>query len=111
MGFPEITYKDIAETSDVLPDIDAHGYLQGVYRGESKPNGSRLRAAIACLPFERPKLAVLATGRESHLADRMMRAIVATNKVIEGRPVQVIEPPKAVDEVDHSGPFPRLHKF
>jgi hypothetical protein len=46
-----------------------------------------------------------------------IRALQATNKVINARPMQVIEPPKAeaglsADEVpDHSGPFTRLRRF
>jgi hypothetical protein len=108
--FPIMQYK-APEPEDELPDIDAHRYLQGVYRGQIKPNGSRLRAAIASLPFEKPKLAVHAQITGNDLADRLMRALQATNKVIEGRPMQVIEPPKAeavqVDEPpDHSKPFP-----
>jgi hypothetical protein len=100
----------------VLPDIDAHSYLQGVYRGQIKPNGSRLRAAIAALPFERPKLGVMVQVSGQDLADRLMRAIAESEKVINSRPVQVIEAQplqvsEAVDAVpDHSKPFAQNSK-
>ena len=83
-----------------------------VYR-HVKPNGSRLRAAIASLPFEKPKLRAIAVGNGNDLADRLIAAIAATNQVNNARPMQVIEDPTApqvveaqVDEPpDHSGPF------
>jgi hypothetical protein len=69
---------------------------------------TRMRAAQAALPFEKPKLAVVTTVRADDLANRLLQALAASGKVINARPVQVIEPSKAtpVDEVDHSGPFP-----
>lgn len=104
------------EPDDVLPDIDAHGYLQGVYRGQIKPNGSRMRAAIASLPFELPKLAVVATVRDEDLAERMMKAIEISQKVINGRATQVIEhqpieKTEAQPAPDHSGPFAQRRRF
>ena len=105
---------EVIDPNEVLPDIDAHGYLQGVYRGQIKPNGSRLRAAIASLPFEKPKLAVVVTNREGDLADRLMAALQATNKVISSRPMQIEATPVIeADEVDHSKPFAQnsKHRF
>jgi hypothetical protein len=103
---------EVIDPNEVLPNIDAHGYLQGVYQGTIKPNGSRLRAAIAALPFERPKLSAIAVGTANDLADRLMHALQATNKVINARPMQVIEAPKPVEAepLDHSGPFPANNK-
>jgi hypothetical protein len=42
-------------------ELDALGYLQAVYRGKIIAEPQRMKAAEAALPFERPKLAVLAT--------------------------------------------------
>jgi hypothetical protein len=51
-------------------------YLQSVYRDAGLPIGTRMRAAGMALPFEHPKLAVLATLRPSEgLGDRLERAI------------------------------------
>ncbi len=100
------------EPDEVLPEVDAHGYLQEVYPGLIQPNGSRLKAAIAALPFERPKLAVVATTSSEDLVERLERAMEARMKVINSRPVQVLEAPKADAGLpepeplpDHSAPF------
>jgi hypothetical protein len=79
-----------------------------------QPVQRRMKAAAAALPFEHPKLAVVATTTSEDLVERLQRAHEASMKVISSRPVQVIEPPKAaqVDEVpDHSKPFARLRRF
>jgi hypothetical protein len=39
---------------------DALDYLRGVYQGKIAGEAVRMKAAIAALPFERPKLAVIA---------------------------------------------------
>jgi hypothetical protein len=78
-----------------------------------------MRAASAALPFEHPKLAVIARVREADLAEKLMRALQASGKVINGRAMQVIEGPKPAqvveaDEVpDHSKPFAQnsKHRF
>ena len=94
-------------------DATSLEFLQAIYRDPNQPIQRRMRAAMAALPFEKPKLSTVTQFNGNDLADRMLRAIAATNRVIEARPVQVIEPPKTapVDEVDHSGPFTRLRKF
>jgi hypothetical protein len=74
-----------------------------------------MRAAAAALPFEHPKLAVIARVREDDLAERLMRALAASGKVINGRAMQVIEPPKVLqvsepEPLDHSAPFAQNSK-
>jgi hypothetical protein len=93
--FPEMVYK-ATEPEEALPNIDAHGYLVGVYRGLIQPNGSRLKAAIAALPFERPKFAVVATTTSEDMVEKLERAMGASAKVINGRAMQVIEKPAQV---------------
>ena len=61
------------------------------------------------------KLRAIAVGNGNDLADRLIAAIAATNKVNNDRPMQVIEPPKVeAGELeplpDHSKPFAQNSK-
>src|SRR5262249_37552373 len=90
-------------------------FLQAIYRDPHQPIQRRMRAAQAAIAYEHPRLAVVARVREEDLADRMLRAIEATGKVINSRPVQVLEPPKpaepqVVEPPDHSKPFAHDNK-
>jgi len=73
-----------------------------------------LRSAAAALPFEHPKLAVVARVSSEDMQVRLERALQATAKVISSRPMKVIEPPKAkapqFEPLDHSGPFVGFEK-
>lgn len=53
----------------------ALAYVQDVYRGRRVADPWRMRAAIAALPFESPKLAVTAYLNEGDLGERLDRAI------------------------------------
>jgi hypothetical protein len=72
---------------EVLPPTEAPenslDYLQSIYRDHSLPTGARMRAAIAALPFERPKLAVTAHFDGGGFAERLERAIERSGKAIE----------------------------
>jgi hypothetical protein len=79
-----------------------------------------LRAAIAALPFEKPKLAVVANiGGEHDLGAALTRAIEQSNKVLDRREMKTIEatpietPPinsETLPIIDHSKPFPTNNK-
>jgi hypothetical protein len=63
--------------------------LQAIYRCPDQPLHTRMKAAIAALPYEHPKLAVTAVvdGTED-LGARLSRAIQRSAKVIELRAAQ-----------------------
>ena len=69
-------------------ELDALGYLQAVYRGKIIAESQRMKAAIAALPFETPKLAVTANLGFAGFADRMERMMSARGiaPVIDARP-------------------------
>ena len=63
---------------DVIDEpASALDYLQDVYRGRRAAEHSRMRAAMAALPFKSPKLAVMATSNLSgeDFASMLERAI------------------------------------
>src|SRR6516225_9182417 len=67
--------------------------LRAVYRSNQLPLTTRMRAAIAALPFEVPKLAVTAVVSEQDFAtllDRRLKRIEEMRaKVIEAKPAQI----------------------
>ena len=64
-------------------------FLQAVYSDAKQPFARRMRAAIAALPFEHPKLAVTAsiTGG-SGIAARLEAAIKLTAEMQAGRVIE-----------------------
>jgi len=66
--------------------ISALAHLQSIYRDPARSDGQRLRAAIAALPFESPKLAVTAVIGENDFASRLDRALARSGtKLIEAK--------------------------
>jgi hypothetical protein len=63
--------------------------LQAIYRCPDQPLSVRMKAAIAALPYEHPKLAVTAVldGTED-LGARLSRAIERSHKVIALRAIE-----------------------
>jgi hypothetical protein len=96
------------EVAQAVPlDLDALRYLQMVYRGQIQAEGPRMRAAMACLPFETPKLSVVASVNDpAGFAERLERAIERSGV----RPLMMIEhspqPKPAPEPSDVTGPMP-----
>jgi len=76
--------------------------LKAVYQNPEVPLAVRVRVAIACLPFEAPKLLATAIVNEESFAEVLDRRLkrVAEMKLVESKPVsdgelvnsQTIEP-------------------
>jgi hypothetical protein len=73
--------------------VNSLEYLQRIYRDPMQPTPVRMRAAIEALQFENPKLSSVGVGYFTNdtFAERLERAIRASEKVIEGSAVQVDE--------------------
>jgi hypothetical protein len=71
-------------------------YLQSIYRDPAQPEGRRMRAAKDALPFESPKLSVIAAFKDDGtFAERLERAIQRSGispKVIEHEPQAELRP-------------------
>ena len=80
---------------------NAHALLKAVYQNPEIPLPVRMRAAMACLPFEAPKLQVTAMVSEQGFAEileRRLKRIAALEasganaQVVNQQPVEVKPP-------------------
>jgi hypothetical protein len=75
-------------------DGNALDLLQSIYRDLRVPLPVRMRAAMAAIPFESPKLAVTSLVIDGSFADRLDRAVARSkepnrmNRVIEHQPIE-----------------------
>jgi hypothetical protein len=94
---------------DYLGDIignaeDAHALLKAVYQCPEVPLPVRMRAAMACLPFETPKLLATAIVSEHDFATLLDQRL----KRIEEMKLIGTKPAPASPEVEVKPPLPRL---
>src|SRR5262249_13689466 len=77
-----------AMSLQLKPDAISLDLLQAIYRNSSLPLTVRLKAAIAALPHEVPKLMATAIINENSFAEILDRRLkrIAEEKVIEARP-------------------------
>jgi hypothetical protein len=66
---------------------DALGYLQSIYRNPLEPTSLRMRAAMAAIPFETPKLAVTTSLSNENFSALLDRAIARS----QGAEIKLIE--------------------
>src|SRR5262245_20743691 len=88
---------------------NANALLKAVYQNPEVPLSVRMRAAMACLPFETPKLlatAIIDEGDFATLLDQRLKRIEqmklieakpTSDKIIEGNPVDARLPPPIPD--------------
>jgi hypothetical protein len=74
------------------PSATSLDLLQAVYRDPRQPISRRLRAGIAALPFEHPKLAVTAVVSTEGFAAKLEAARGRAARVIEYRPGEASAP-------------------
>jgi hypothetical protein len=70
------------------PDGTSLTLLQAIYHNSAIPLMTRMRAAIAAIQFEHPKLAVTANIQDGDFADQLDKAIERSRKVIEAKPAE-----------------------
>ena len=91
----EVNRREVVEPYDIelSPEIEGNtslDFLQAIYRSADQPMNRRMRAAIAALPFEHPKLSVTVNvgpnvGFAKQLeAAREIRDQLAVRVVIDG---------------------------
>ena len=91
-----IDREDEPEQPELPKDIRALQLLQMEYRGEIELTHHQRRAAEACLPFETPKLGVVATTtmNSDDFASMLDKAISRSQvKLIEHQPAPTPAPP------------------
>jgi hypothetical protein len=87
------------ERFELEPGATSLKLLQKVYHSPSVPLSTRMRAAMAAIPFEHPKLAVTATIEAGDFADQLEQAIERSRRVIEVNTVKAIEEDKPTTDV------------
>jgi hypothetical protein len=78
---------------ELPPNATAHDLLRLVYRSADLPLTTRMRAAMAAIPYETPKLAVTALVQESDLATLLDRRLEKLKQMRNGNDAKLIEQP------------------
>jgi len=89
-GFPELIYKDQGnEQLDLGPTASALDLLEAIYRDPAQQLSIRIRCAMACLPFQSPKLLATAIINENDFATLLDQRLkrIAEMKLIEAKPI------------------------
>jgi hypothetical protein len=92
-NFPELEYKASGdlELVELGPGETSLDFLQKIYRSPSQPIARRMRAAMAALQHEHPKLTAMAVGgmNGQDFATMLDRAIAASGKAQVVRQIEL----------------------
>jgi hypothetical protein len=88
----QIEVTQAVERFELEPNATSLKFLQTIYRSPSVPLSTRMRAAIAALQFEHPKLAVMATIDGGDFGERLENAVKRSSEVIEAVPAIEAKP-------------------
>jgi hypothetical protein len=86
----QIEVAQAVERFELEPNATSLKFLQMIYRSPSVPLSTRMRAAIAAIQFEHPKLAITANVESGDFAFRLDQAVERSRKVspmIEAKPM------------------------
>jgi hypothetical protein len=84
--------KTEREAIKLDPNGTSLDLLQAIYRSAAIPLTTRMRAAMAALQFEHPKLAVTATVESGDFAFQLDQAVERSRRVIEAKPMIEAKP-------------------
>jgi hypothetical protein len=94
--------EDELELFELAPGETSLSFLQKIYRSPSQPIARRMRAAMAALPFETPKLAVTTNISNENFAVMLDRAIARS----QAPPCQIEhKADETVESVKWTGPL------
>jgi hypothetical protein len=77
-----VPMKDLVLEGPAIEATTSLEFLQKVYRSPTEPINRRMRAAIAALPFEHPKLAVIARWDASEGIGAQLEAAIAKSQAL-----------------------------
>jgi hypothetical protein len=91
-NFPEMEYKSAEQAIELPENGTSLTLLQAIYRSATLPLPTRMRAAMACLPHEHPRLGMSVNVPWSdELAVRLEQAMERSNQVLRNEPTKIIE--------------------
>jgi hypothetical protein len=79
--------EPVGEEIELPEDATSLHFMQAIYRNPAQPMTRRMRAAVAALPFEHPKLAVTASLNNEGFAAQMEEMVRRSGRsnVIDGK--------------------------
>jgi hypothetical protein len=100
-----------AEQEMELEPVTALQLLQSVYQNPTVGLTTRMRAAMACLPFEVPKLAVTALISESDFATVLDRRLKHLEEIRNGKLIEAQPEPEPIEapQTEVKAPTPSIN--